>query len=63
MREKKLIIDGHKPIEIMTKQEKDNYFMKQFGKTYKDFCDETDEMSEEKIKQDTADILNKLIIK
>lgn len=37
-------IDGVKPIELMTEKERDDYFVKRFGQTYKEFCDETDKM-------------------
>ena len=44
-------IDGVKPIELMTEKERDDYFVKRFGQTYKEFCDETDkkDMSDEAV--------------
>jgi hypothetical protein len=41
---RKLLIDGTKPIELMTSKERDEYFTKRFGKTYEEFCKETDNM-------------------
>lgn len=50
-RERVCRLDGHKPIELMTTEERDDFFKATEGLTYAEFC--------EKYKNDTVDIITK----
>lgn len=46
-RDRIIKLDGHKPVEIMSLKEKDEYFLKEFGMTFEEFKEKNPPMSDE----------------
>ena len=47
-------IDGHKPIELMTETERDEFYMKEFGMTYSEFLDDAKKHRDEPMFDENA---------